>query len=46
MSEGAPILGGGVPGLSAAMELAERGLDASVDEKRGRFGGKARSPRP
>lgn len=37
------ILGGGIGGLSAAQELAERGFDATVYEQRDRFGGKARS---
>ena len=37
------ILGGGVGGLSAAHELAERGFDVTVYEKRARPGGKARS---
>ncbi len=37
------ILGGGVGGLSAAHELAERGFAASVYERRETFGGKARS---
>lgn len=37
------ILGGGVGGLSAAHELAERGFDVTVYEARGEFGGKARS---
>ncbi len=37
------ILGGGVGGLSAAHELAERGFEVSVYESRDRFGGKARS---
>ncbi|MDY6997171.1 MAG: FAD-dependent oxidoreductase [Actinomycetota bacterium] len=37
------ILGGGVGGLSAAHELAERGFDVTVYEARGAFGGKARS---
>jgi uncharacterized protein with NAD-binding domain and iron-sulfur cluster len=37
------ILGGGIGGLSAAHELAERGFDAAVYEQRDRFGGKARS---
>ena len=37
------ILGGGVGGLSAAHELAERGFDVTVYEWRDRFGGKARS---
>jgi 15-cis-phytoene desaturase len=37
------VLGGGVAGLSAAHELAERGYDVTVYEKRDMFGGKARS---
>src|SRR4051795_7099888 len=37
------VLGGGVGGLSAAHELAERGFAVTVYEKRGRPGGKARS---
>jgi 15-cis-phytoene desaturase len=37
------ILGGGVAGLSAAHELAERGFSVSVYEKKPIFGGKARS---
>lgn len=37
------ILGGGVAGLSAAHELAERGFEVQVFEKRGIPGGKARS---
>jgi uncharacterized protein with NAD-binding domain and iron-sulfur cluster len=37
------VLGGGVGGLSAAHELAERGFDVTVYEARGEFGGKARS---
>jgi uncharacterized protein with NAD-binding domain and iron-sulfur cluster len=37
------ILGGGVGGLSAAHELAERGFDVTVYEHREVFGGKARS---
>lgn len=37
------ILGGGVAGLSAAHELAERGFSVTVYEKRSVFGGKARS---
>ncbi|MFW5974558.1 MAG: hydroxysqualene dehydroxylase [Natrialbaceae archaeon] len=46
------IVGGGIGGLSAAQELAERGFDVSVFEANDRFGGKARSmpatggPRP
>jgi uncharacterized protein with NAD-binding domain and iron-sulfur cluster len=37
------VLGGGVGGLSAAHELAERGFDVTVYEARTAFGGKARS---
>jgi uncharacterized protein with NAD-binding domain and iron-sulfur cluster len=37
------ILGGGVGGLSAAHELAERGFEVVVYERRATFGGKARS---
>ena len=37
------VLGGGVGGLSAAHELAERGFDVTVYEARDEFGGKARS---
>ena len=37
------VLGGGVGGLSAAHELAERGFDVTVYEARDAFGGKARS---
>jgi uncharacterized protein with NAD-binding domain and iron-sulfur cluster len=37
------IIGGGIGGLSAAQELAERGVDVSVFEANDRFGGKARS---
>jgi uncharacterized protein with NAD-binding domain and iron-sulfur cluster len=37
------ILGGGVAGLSAAHELAERGFEVHVYEKKPGFGGKARS---
>src|SRR3954465_15620774 len=37
------ILGGGVAGLTAAHELAERGFDVVVLEARDRPGGKARS---
>src|SRR3954462_12676530 len=37
------ILGGGVAGLTAAHELAERGFDVVVLEQRGIPGGKARS---
>jgi uncharacterized protein with NAD-binding domain and iron-sulfur cluster len=37
------VLGGGVGGLSAAHELAERGFKVTVYEMRDAFGGKARS---
>jgi uncharacterized protein with NAD-binding domain and iron-sulfur cluster len=37
------VLGGGVAGLSAAHELAERGIAVTVHEKRAVPGGKARS---
>ena len=37
------VLGGGIGGLSAAHELAERGFDVRVYESRSLFGGKARS---
>eukprot|EP01116_Phalansterium_solitarium_P016438 TRINITY_DN3822_c0_g1_i1.p1 TRINITY_DN3822_c0_g1~~TRINITY_DN3822_c0_g1_i1.p1 ORF type:complete len:567 (+),score=192.38 TRINITY_DN3822_c0_g1_i1:531-2231(+) len=37
------IVGGGVSGLFAAQELAERGFDVEVFESTGIFGGKARS---
>jgi uncharacterized protein with NAD-binding domain and iron-sulfur cluster len=37
------VLGGGVAGLSAAHELAERGFAVTVYESAARFGGKARS---
>ncbi|GAB3236037.1 hydroxysqualene dehydroxylase [Mycolicibacterium hippocampi] len=37
------ILGGGVGGLSAAQELAQRGFEVTVYEARDVFGGKARS---
>ncbi len=37
------VIGGGVGGLSAAQELAERDIDVTVCEAHGRFGGKARS---
>jgi len=37
------VLGGGVAGLSAAQELAERDFDVAVYEADPRFGGKARS---
>src|SRR3954465_11333550 len=37
------VLGGGVAGLTAAHELAERGFEVTVYEARDRLGGKARS---
>src|SRR5919205_3635902 len=37
------VLGGGVAGLSAAHELAERGFEVTVYEQRDAPGGKARS---
>ena len=37
------VLGGGIAGLTAAHELAERGLDVTVYEANDRVGGKARS---
>jgi uncharacterized protein with NAD-binding domain and iron-sulfur cluster len=37
------VLGGGVGGLTAAHELAERGFHVTVYERRTTFGGKARS---
>ena len=43
------VLGGGVGGLSAAHELAQRGFEVTVYEARKEFGGKARSmdvPKP
>ena len=43
MSASVAILGGGVAGLSAAHELAERGFDVTVYEARPDLGGKARS---
>ena len=43
MRHSVAILGGGVGGLSAAHELAERGFSVSVYERQATFGGKARS---
>jgi uncharacterized protein with NAD-binding domain and iron-sulfur cluster len=43
MARTVAVLGGGVAGLSAAHELAERGFDVTVYESRDIFGGKARS---
>ncbi|MCU4925813.1 FAD-dependent oxidoreductase [Halobacteria archaeon AArc-dxtr1] len=37
------VVGGGIGGLTAAHELADRGLDVTVLEATDRFGGKARS---
>lgn len=37
------ILGGGIGGLTAAIELSDRGYDVSVYERGTLFGGKARS---
>ncbi len=37
------VVGGGIGGLTAAHELAERGIDVTVLEAGERFGGKARS---
>ncbi|SEW07056.1 hydroxysqualene dehydroxylase [Halobacterium jilantaiense] len=37
------VLGGGIAGLTAAQELAERGFDVTVYEANDRVGGKARS---
>jgi uncharacterized protein with NAD-binding domain and iron-sulfur cluster len=43
MSARVAVLGGGVGGLSAAQELAERGFEVEIYERRTTFGGKARS---
>ena len=43
MTRRVAVLGGGVGGLSAAQELAERGFEVAVYERRADFGGKARS---
>src|SRR5215207_7580570 len=43
MTQTVAILGGGVAGLTAAHELAERGFAVTVYEARDRLGGKARS---
>jgi len=43
MPKSVAVLDGGVAGLSAAHELAERGYDVTVYEKKVMFGGKARS---
>src|SRR5208282_2556825 len=43
MGQSVAILGGGVAGLSAAHELAERGFEVRVYERNSLFGGKARS---
>ncbi len=43
MTERVAVFGGGVAGLTAAHELAERGFEVTVYEARDRLGGKARS---
>ncbi len=43
MQQTVAVLGGGVAGLSAAHELAERGFAVTIYERREAFGGKARS---
>src|SRR5919202_1907932 len=43
MTQRVALLGGGVAGLTAAHELAERGFEVTVYEARDRLGGKARS---
>ena len=43
MGQTVAILGGGIGGLTAAHELAERGFDVRVFESKPIFGGKARS---
>lgn len=43
MQQTVAVLGGGVAGLSAAQELAERGFSVRVYERRPGLGGKARS---
>src|SRR3954465_3489608 len=43
MPQTVAILGGGVAGLSAAHELAERGFSVDIYERKPVFGGKARS---
>src|SRR5215211_6459893 len=43
MTQRVAVLGGGVAGLTAAHELAERGFAVTVYEARDRLGGKARS---
>ena len=43
MADTVAVLGGGIGGLSAAHELAERGFDVTVYEAKSRCGGKARS---
>jgi 15-cis-phytoene desaturase len=43
MRQTVAVLGGGIGGLTAAHELAERGFDVRVFESKSIFGGKARS---
>ncbi|MGE2835866.1 hydroxysqualene dehydroxylase [Mycobacterium sp. SMC-4] len=43
MTHTVAVLGGGIGGLTAAQELAERGFAVTVYEALGEFGGKARS---
>jgi len=43
MQQTVAVLGGGVAGLSAAHELAERGFSVRVYERKPVWGGKARS---
>ena len=43
MTERVAVLGGGMAGLTAAHELAERGFGVTVYEPRALLGGKARS---
>ncbi|MFW5929354.1 MAG: hydroxysqualene dehydroxylase, partial [Halobacteriota archaeon] len=44
-TESVAVIGGGVGGLTAAHELADRGFEVEVYEARERFGGKSRSLR-